>query len=139
MSASGGEGGRMWTVAAVRPGAKGMNLLVKVIECTVTAECDDPAGGGGEASNVRVAQMLVGDHTGCIYFAAKNGEVDQVKPGCCVKLHNAKTSMYECSMYLTVDDGGYVEEVLSPQHFEVQDEYNVSLLDFEQVKRSMYD
>lgn len=82
--------------------------------------------------NTRIAECLVGDETGCIVFTARNEQVDMMKPGTTVILRNAKIDMFKGTMRLAVDKWGRVE-VTEPASFEVKEDNNLSLVEYELV------
>jgi replication factor A1 len=55
------------TVDQLKPGTLGHNLLVKVVSSQVVVDKARPDG-----SKVKVAEAVVGDHTGCITLTARN-------------------------------------------------------------------
>lgn len=80
----------------------------------------------------RVAECLIGDETGTILFTARNDQVDLMKPGATVILRNAKIDMFKGSMRLAVDKWGRVE-LTEPAKFVVNEENNLSLIEYELV------
>lgn len=80
----------------------------------------------------RISECLVGDETGSIVFTARNDQVDIMKPGNTVTLRNAKIDMFKGSMRLAVDKWGRVE-VAEPANFEVKEDNNLSLVEYELV------
>lgn len=63
---------------------------------------------------------------GCVYA------VDIMKPGDTVILRNAKIDMFKGTMRLAVDKWGRVE-VTEPASFEVKEDNNLSLVEYELV------
>ncbi|KAI4363846.1 hypothetical protein MLD38_020013 [Melastoma candidum] len=82
--------------------------------------------------NTRIAECLVGDETGSIVFTSRNEQVDIMKPGATVILRNAKIDMFKGTMRLAVDKWGRVE-VTEPAKFEVKEDNNLSLVEYELV------
>ncbi|CAI9286481.1 unnamed protein product [Lactuca saligna] len=82
--------------------------------------------------NVRIAECLVGDETGTILFTARNDQVDLMKPGAGVIIRNGKIDMFKGSMRLAVDRWGRIE-VTDPVTFEVKEDNNLSLVEYELV------
>ncbi|KAF3666311.1 hypothetical protein BC332_19322 [Capsicum chinense] len=123
---------------SLKPGTHGHNLTVKVVESkTVKATGGGSRGGRSSASlnsrgPVRLAECLVGDETATILFTARNEQVDMMKPGATVILRNAKIDMFKGSMRLAVDKWGRVE-VTEPADFDVNQENNLSLVEYELV------
>ncbi|XP_060187014.1 uncharacterized protein At4g28440-like [Lycium barbarum] len=123
----------------LKPGTHGHNLTVKVVESNTvksTGGGGSRGGGGGRSSAARgparLSECLVGDETGSILFTARNEQVDMMKPGATVILRNAKIDMFKGSMRLAVDKWGRVE-VTEPADFDVNQENNLSLVEYELV------
>ncbi|CAD7700076.1 unnamed protein product [Ostreobium quekettii] len=114
-------------VEAVRPGTKGHNLVVKVMEATEVA--NRPRGAGGKP--MPMAECLVGDDTGCIVFTARGAQVELAKVGKYLILRNARIDMFKGSMRLAVNQWGKVEE--GEGDFEVKSDNNLSLVEYELV------
>lgn len=73
------------------------------------------------ASNVLLSKQMV------VIFA-----VDIMKPGNTVTLRNAKIDMFKGSMRLAVDKWGRIE-VAEPANFDVKEDNNLSLVEYELV------
>ncbi|PWA39303.1 Nucleic acid-binding, OB-fold [Artemisia annua] len=111
-------------VDSLKPGTYGLTLVVKVVS--------------SEAVNLRsarIAECLVGDETGAILFTARNDQVDLMKPGATVIIRNGKIDMFKGSMRLAVDKWGRIE-VTDPVAFEVNEDNNLSLVEYELVNVS---
>ncbi|KAL5571115.1 hypothetical protein UlMin_020712 [Ulmus minor] len=80
----------------------------------------------------RIAECLVGDETGAILFTARNEQVDIMTPDTTIILRNAKIDMFKGTMRLAVDKWGRVE-VTEPADFEVKEDNNLSLVEYELV------
>lgn len=115
------------SVDSLRPGTKGHNLTVKVLETKIVL--NRPRGPKGP---LRVAECLVGDQTGVIIFTAKNEQVDLAKEGAYLILRNAKIDMFKSSMRLSVDQWGKVEEAVDAD-FSPKTDNNLSLIEYELV------
>lgn len=61
-----------------------------------------------------------------------NSAVDLMNPGATIILRNAKIDMFKGSMRLAVDKWGRVE-VTEPANFEVKEDNNLSLVEYELV------
>ncbi|XP_059649025.1 uncharacterized protein At4g28440-like isoform X2 [Cornus florida] len=107
-------------VDQLRPGAKGLNLTVKVVSSKAIMQRGRADGTQGR--QMRLAECLVGDETGMIIFTARNDQV----------LQKAKIDMFKGSMRLAVDRWGRVE-VTEPAGFSVKEDGNLSLIEFEVV------
>eukprot|EP01018_Ginkgo_biloba_P033970 Gb_40735 [translate_table: standard] len=117
-------------VEQLRPGTSGHTLTVKVVSSSMVLQKGRPD--VPQARQVRIAECLVGDETGIIIFTARNEQVDLMKPGSTVILRNAKIDMFKSSMRLAVDKWGRVE-VTEPADFEVKEDNNLSLVEYELV------
>ncbi|KAG5561714.1 hypothetical protein RHGRI_004681 [Rhododendron griersonianum] len=121
----------------LKPGTNGHTLTVKVVSANAVSQQKKSRnnsqllgkGGGGQA---RIAECLIGDDTGTILFTARNEQVDLMKPGTTVILRNAKIDMFKGSMRLAVDKWGRVE-VTEPENFVVNEDNNLSLVEYELV------
>lgn len=126
-------------VDRLQPGTSGHTLTVKVVSAKsvpVNAKANRPSSNAvlsrPPPRNTRIAECLVGDETGCIVFTARNEQVDMMKPGTTVILRNAKIDMFKGTMRLAVDKWGRVE-VTEPASFEVKEDNNLSLVEYELV------
>ncbi|CAH9074813.1 unnamed protein product [Cuscuta epithymum] len=129
-------------VDSLKPGTNGHTLTVKVISSTAIKSSGGGGGrrgGGGRASMsrpappARIAECLVGDETGTIIFTARNDQVDTMTPGNTVIIRNAKIDMFKGSMRLAVDKWGRVEVTEEPANFDVKEDNNLSLVEYELV------
>ena len=59
--------------------------------------------------------------------------VDVMKPGATVIIRNAKIDMFKGTMRLAVDKWGRIEEAPEPAKFEVKEDNNLSLVEYELV------
>ncbi|CAH1434007.1 unnamed protein product [Lactuca virosa] len=113
----------------LRPGALGLDLIVKVVSSkTIMLRGRN----GNQGSNMRLAECLVGDESGIIIFTARNDQVNLMKEGNTVSLKNAKIDMYKGSMRLGVDRWGHLE-VTSTNDISVKEDNNLSLIEFELI------
>ncbi|XP_074311161.1 uncharacterized protein At4g28440-like [Silene latifolia] len=112
-------------VDQIKPGSTGHTLTATVVSSTAVPH-------RGRGRNTRIAECLVGDETGTIIFTARNDQVDIMKPGTTVNLRNAKIDMFKNTMRLAVDKWGRIE-VTEPARFTVNEENNVSLVEYELV------
>lgn len=117
-------------VDQLRPGTSGHTLTVKVVTAKMVLRKGRPD--GSQVRQMRIAECLVGDETGVIVFTARNEQVDLVKAGSTVILRNAKIDMFRGSMRLAVDKWGRVE-VTEDADFEVKEDNNLSLVEYELV------
>ncbi|KAF5450263.1 hypothetical protein F2P56_030629 [Juglans regia] len=124
-------------VDQLTPGTQGHTLAVKVVSSKpVKVTNSKPARSSMIFSRplhpARIVECLVGDETGAVVFTARNDQVDMMKPGATVILRNAKIDMFKGSMRLPVDKWGRVE-VTEPANFEVKEDNNLSLVEYELV------
>ncbi|XP_047058249.1 uncharacterized protein At4g28440-like [Lolium rigidum] len=114
----------------IYPGTKGHTLLAKVLTSkTKTVRLKTCA---GRAATQRRIECLIGDETGCILFNSPDDYVDVLKPGNTVILRNAKIDMSKGIMRLLLDKRGRVE-VTEPASFDVKEDNNLSLVEYELV------
>ncbi|XP_065876318.1 uncharacterized protein At4g28440-like [Euphorbia lathyris] len=123
-------------VEELKPGTTGHNLIVKVVNSKavpVPKPRRAPMSlNTRPARPARISECLVGDDTGAIVFTARNEQVDLMNPGGTVILRNAKIDMFKGSMRLAVDKWGRVE-VTEPESFDVKEQNNLSLVEYELV------
>ncbi|KAG1334990.1 hypothetical protein COCNU_03G011090 [Cocos nucifera] len=118
-------------VDQLKPGTSGHTLTVKVISSETVLQKGRAA--SAYLRQTRISECLVGDETGTIIFAARNEQVDVMKPDATVILRNAKIDMFKGSMRLAVDKWGRVE-VTEPATFMVKRDNNLSSVEYELVK-----
>ncbi|GMH34208.1 hypothetical protein BSKO_02042 [Bryopsis sp. KO-2023] len=114
-------------VDSLRPGSKGHNLIVKVIE----AKAVPGRARTGSGESVGMSECLVGDETGIIVFTARGSQVDDAKVNNFLVLRNARVDMFKGSMRLAVNQWGTVE--VGEGKFKVNKENNLSLVEYELV------
>ncbi|KAI9093379.1 hypothetical protein K1719_027393 [Acacia pycnantha] len=124
-------------VDQLKPGTNGHTLTVKVISSDPVKTVNNKGSQssmmlGRPARPTIISECLVGDETGTIIFTARNEQVDIMKPGSTLILRNAKIDMFKGSMRLAVDKWGRVE-VTEPANFEVKEDNNLSLVEYELV------
>ncbi|KAH9320889.1 hypothetical protein KI387_015528 [Taxus chinensis] len=111
------------------PGTSGHNLVLKVISVKLVLQKGRP---DAQVRQTRIAECVVGDDTGVIVFTARNDQVDLMKEGSTVVFRNAKIDMFRGSMRLAVDKWGRIE-VTEPAEFDVKEDNNLSLVEYELV------
>ncbi|KAL9244492.1 hypothetical protein vseg_018264 [Gypsophila vaccaria] len=125
-------------VDQLKPVTSGHTLIVKVVSSNaVTHKPRSSLSSSSSSSSLngrstRIAECLVGDETASILFTARNDQVNLMQPGATVILRNAKIDMFKGSMRLAVDKWGRVE-VTEPASFEVKEDNNLSLVEYELV------
>ncbi|XP_010666076.2 uncharacterized protein At4g28440 [Beta vulgaris subsp. vulgaris] len=120
-------------VDQLKPGTSGHTLTVKVVSSkTVLNKGRSAPSASLNPRPTRIAECVVGDETGVIVFTARNEQIDLMKPDATVILRNAKIDMFKSSMRLAVDKWGRVE-VTEPASFQVKEDNNLSLVEYELV------
>ncbi|CAN4084101.1 unnamed protein product [Withania somnifera] len=124
-------------VDQLKPGTSGHNLTVKIVSANtvLSKKPRNPSSLRVPARpqhNTRIAECLVGDETGSILLTARNDQVDLMKPDATITLRNAKIDMFKGSMRLAVDKWGRIE-VAEPATFVINEENNLSLVEYELV------
>lgn len=118
------------TVDKLLPQTRGHTLTARVL--TAHTVLEKGAAASPHLRRTRVAECLVGDHTGTVLFTARNEQIDLVKPGTTVIFRNAKIDMFKGTMRLAVDKWGRIE-VTEPASFQVKEDNNVSVVEYELV------
>ncbi|KAM3206002.1 hypothetical protein ACQJBY_061597 [Aegilops geniculata] len=113
------------TIDKLLPQTHGHNLTARVLSSR--AVLDKPA------ARTRVAECLVGDPTGTVLFTARNGQIEMLKPGNTVIFRNARIDMFKDTMRLAVDKWGLIEVVEEPADFKVNEDNNMSEIEYELV------
>ncbi|XP_071717148.1 uncharacterized protein At4g28440-like [Rutidosis leptorrhynchoides] len=111
------------TIDDLKSGTTGLTLVVKILSSEIVLQ---------RGRNVRISKCLVGDQAGTILFTARNDQVDILKPGASVIIRNGKIDMFKGSMRLAVDKWDRIE-VTDPVTFEVKEDNNLSLVEYELV------
>ncbi|KAE9588569.1 hypothetical protein Lal_00003308 [Lupinus albus] len=121
-------------VDQLKPGTSGHTLTVKVVSSNPVKTVSNRGGRSSVPAvpATRIAESLIGDETGTILFTARNDQVELMNPGSTLILRNAKIDMFKGSMRLAVDKWGRVE-VTEPANFEVKEDNNLSLVEYELV------
>jgi len=115
------------TVDQLRPQTHGHTLTARVISARTVL--DKPS---THLGRTRVAECLVGDSTGTVLVTARNEQVDLLEPDTTVIFRNAKIDMFKGTMRLAVDKWGRIE-VTQPADFKVNQDNNMSLVEYELV------
>ena len=120
--------GEVVPVDSLRPGTTGLNLVVKVLDAKEVMNKKRPDG-----SSVRIVECTVGDASGVILFSAKNKQqVETMKVGTTVRVHNGKIDMIRGTMRLAVDQWGLLKESGGEEVLPNRDN-NLSLVEYELV------
>ncbi|CAI2177971.1 15982_t:CDS:2 [Funneliformis geosporum] len=86
-------------VEELKPDQHQVNLKVKVIAQIILGEVDDYS----TWNKTKVAEILIGDSTGCIIMKAINGQINILQPNAMVCIHNARVEMYRGFMRIVAD------------------------------------
>ncbi|XP_074302544.1 uncharacterized protein At4g28440-like [Silene latifolia] len=119
-------------VDQLKPVTSGHTLVVKVLSSNSVLQKPRSSSSSLNARSTRITECLVADETASILFTARNQQIDLMQPGATVILRNAKIDMFKGSMRLAVDKWGRVE-VTEPACFEVKENNNLSLVEYELV------
>jgi len=121
--------GEVVSVDSLRPGTTGLNLVVKVLDAKEVMNKKRPDG-----SSVRIVECTVGDASGVILFSAKNKQqVETMKVGTTVRVHNGKIDMIRGTMRLAVDQWGLLKEESGGEEVLPNRDNNLSLVEYELV------
>ncbi|KAM0920535.1 hypothetical protein ACQ4PT_007479 [Festuca glaucescens] len=119
------------TVDQLKPMTEGNNLTARVLSARTVL--DKPLPNQTTFRRTQVAECLVGDHTGTVLFTARNQQIEMVKPGNTVIFRNARIDMFKDTMRLAVDKWGLIEVIEEPAGFKVNEDNNVSKVEYELV------
>ncbi|KNA19807.1 hypothetical protein SOVF_058080 [Spinacia oleracea] len=117
-------------VDQLKPGTSGHTLIAKVLSSNTVLKKGKAV--SQNLRNTRIAECVIGDETGTIIFTARNEQVDIMKPDTTVIIRNAKIDMFKGTMRLAVNKWGRIEAT-EPADFTVNEENNLSLIEYELV------
>jgi len=86
-----------------------------------------------DGTRIRVHEVIVGDHTGCITLTARNAQIDLVQPGNTIEVRNAKIDMFQGFMRLSVDKWGAIRLADEPANFQINTHNDLSQIEYELV------
>jgi len=92
-------------VEALNPNSRGVDVTVKVVSKGESRETVSRTDG----STHRVADILVGDETACIYLTAWDDNVDRINEGDTINVKNGYVSIFRGSMRLNIGRQGSFE------------------------------
>ena len=116
-------------VDSLRPGTTGLNVVVKVLDAKEGMNKKRPDG-----SSVRIVECTVGDASGVILFSAKNKQqVETMKVGPTVRVHNGKNDMIRGTMRLALEQWGLLKEESGGEEVLPNRDNNLSLVEYELV------
>ncbi|KQK20078.1 uncharacterized protein At4g28440 [Brachypodium distachyon] len=119
------------TVDQLLPQTQGHTLTARVVSARTVLDKGPAA--PSHLRRTRVAECLVGDHTGSVLFTARNNQIEMLKPGNTVIFRNARIDMFKGTMRLAVDKWGRIEVIEDPIGFKVNEDNNVSKVEYELV------
>ncbi len=118
-------------VSQIKMGCSG-TLMVKVVAHLVRLKCEFKGKFRQAASaEVDCAEILVGDDSGCVLFFALNEQIETMKPGRSVAIHNFKTEVIGTCLRVRVDMWGDVSPIEPGLTCQVNMSKNVSFLSCE--------
>ncbi|MCQ5337461.1 MAG: single-stranded DNA-binding protein [Candidatus Methanomethylicia archaeon] len=91
-------------IEELNPASRGVDLLVKVIEISPSKEVTTK---DGKTHNV--AEVLVGDETGCVLLSLWDESIEKVKVGQTLSIKNGYVSLFRGSIRLNVGRYGSME------------------------------
>ncbi|RGB24349.1 hypothetical protein C1646_505158 [Rhizophagus diaphanus] len=120
-------------VADLKPDQHQVNLKVKVIAQIIIGEVDDYP----TWTKIKVAEILIGDSTGCIIMKAMNDQINLLQPNNTVNIHNARVEMYRGFMRIVVDQNTSAEITIEDNNENsfnnINLEKNLSLVEYQYV------
>lgn len=117
----------------VRPNDTGITLTLKVVSKMTPMMMGSD---GRQPHPLELATCLVGDETAMIVFLAMKEQISLMKEGTTVVVRNAEIRMQLGSMRLKVDRQGSIEVQVEPANFQVKEDNNLSLIEYELVRVS---
>lgn len=88
----------------LNPASRGVDLLVKVLEISPAKEVSTRDG-----RKHNVAEVLVGDDSGCILMSLWDDNISKVKVGQTISIKNAYITLFKGSMRLNIGKYGSME------------------------------
>jgi len=117
-------------VEELNPGSRGVDVRVKIVSKGEPRETVSRTDG----TTHRVADILVGDETGCIYLTAWDENIDKISEGETIQLKNGYVSLFRGSMRLNIGRRGSFE-ISQEKIAEPNTENNLSDRQFEEERR----
>ena len=116
-------------VEQLRPGSRGVNVVVKVVSKSDTREVS------GRGGTHRVADALVGDETGSVYLTLWDDAIDQIKEEETISITNGYANLFRGNLRLNIGRYGSFKVLEESPITEVNTENNLSLTQYEQERR----
>ena len=118
-------------VGELTPNSRAVNVVAKAVS---KGEVRSTTSGRDYTAH-RVADVLVGDETGCVYLNLWDDNIDKVKEGDILKIKNGYVNLFRGNMRLNIGRYGSFEVVTEPEIKEVNTENNLSSKVYEQERR----
>ena len=107
-------------VEALKPGFRGLNMLVKFVDVGLQRVVSSRRG----RSEHQVSEALVGDETGSILLTLWDDAINRYAIGDVLEIKGGYTTLFKGSMRLNIERGGTVEKV--DKEIEVNAKNNLS-------------
>ena len=117
-------------VETLTPNSRGVNTIVKVVSKGEVRSVT-----GRDYSVRRVADVLVGDETGCLYMTLWDEKIDAMNEGATLSVTNGYINLFRGNMRLNIGKYGSYEVVEDSPITEVNTENNLSDKRYEQERR----
>jgi len=118
-------------VGELTPDSRAVNVVAKVVSKGEVRSITS----GRDYTQHRVADVLVGDETGCVYMNLWDANIDKAKEGDVLKIKNGYVTLFRGSMRLNIGRYGSFEVVAEPVIEKVNTENNLSSKQYEQERR----
>ncbi len=116
-------------IAELRPNLKKVDVKVRVLDKNDPREVSSKLDG----RHHRVAEVLVGDESGCILLTLWDEAIDKMETGKCYALSNAFTSLFKHTLRLNLGREGKLEEIAD--EITANARFNVSEKEFEAARK----
>jgi replication factor A1 len=117
-------------VETLSPNSRGVNTIVKVV-----SKGEIRSVTGRDYSVRRVADVLVGDETGCLYMTLWDDKIDAINEEATLSITNGYINLFRGNMRLNIGKYGSYELVDDSPITEVNTENNLSDKKYEQERR----
>jgi replication factor A1 len=120
----------MVKVETLGPKSRGVNIIVKVVSKGEVRSVT-----GRDYSVRRVADVLVGDETGCLYMTLWDDKIDAINEEATLNITNGYINLFRGNMRLNIGKYGSYELMEDSPITEVNTENNLSDKKYEQERR----
>jgi replication factor A1 len=117
-------------VETLSPNSRGVNIIVKVV-----SKGEIRSVTGRDYSVRRVADVLVGDETGCLYMTLWDDKIDAINEEATLNITNGYINLFRGNMRLNIGKYGSYELMDDSPITEVNTENNLSDKKYEQERR----